>query len=53
MNTSPKTAGRAVITAVATVVLALGFAACNTISGAGQDIKSGGKAIERSAEASK
>ncbi len=53
MFVSPKTAGRAVISTVAVVIVALGFAACNTISGAGHDIKSGGKAIERSAEASK
>jgi predicted small secreted protein len=34
--------------------LALGaLSACNTISGAGKDIKSGGKAIERAADTSK
>jgi entericidin B len=29
------------------------FAACNTISGAGKDIKAGGKAIENTAEDAK
>lgn len=34
--------------------LALGtLTACNTIGGAGKDIKSGGKAIERAADTSK
>jgi predicted small secreted protein len=44
---------RAAILASAATLIVLGLSACNTISGAGQDIKSTGKAIERSAEASK
>ncbi len=53
MITLSKPSYRAVTMTIATVVIAFGFAACNTISGAGKDIKSGGKAIEKSAEASK
>lgn len=30
--------------------VSLGLAGCNTIAGAGEDIQSGGEAIERSAE---
>ncbi len=35
------------------VVLSIGLSACNTIGGAGKDIKSTGKSIERAAEDSK
>lgn len=34
-------------------VLAGGLSACNTVKGAGQDIKSAGQAIERKAEQKK
>ena len=53
MLTSMKTAPRVVTMTIAMVVLALGFAACNTIEGAGQDIKSKGKAIEKTADDNK
>ena len=52
--TRPTTsATRAVATIVAAAVIVLGFAACNTVSGAGKDIKSTGKAIENTAEDNK
>ena len=38
---------------VAAAVIVLGFAACNTVEGAGKDIKSTGKAIEHTAEDAK
>ncbi len=39
---------------IAGAVITLGaLSACNTIGGAGKDIKSGGKAIERAADTSK
>lgn len=53
MMTSPKTAPRAAAMTLAALVLALGFSACNTVEGAGQDIKSTGKAIERTADDNK
>ena len=53
MSTPMKTAPRAAAMTVAALVLALGFAACNTIEGAGQDIKSTGKAIEKTADDNK
>jgi predicted small secreted protein len=53
MLTSMQTLPRAGAMALAAIVLALGFSACNTIEGAGQDIKSTGKAIERTADDSK
>ena len=34
-------------------LVALSFSACNTISGAGKDIKAGGAAIENTAEDAK
>jgi entericidin B len=34
-------------------LIAASFAACNTISGAGKDIKAGGKAIEDTADDAK
>ena len=37
----------------AVFVLVAGLSACNTVEGAGQDIKSTGKAIERSADGAK
>jgi len=37
----------------AAAIVALTFSACNTIEGAGQDVKSTGKAIERTADDSK
>ncbi|HRD66100.1 MAG TPA: entericidin A/B family lipoprotein [Candidatus Competibacter sp.] len=35
------------------VLLGINLSACNTVKGAGQDIKSAGQAIERKAEATK
>jgi predicted small secreted protein len=35
------------------VVLSLGVSACNTVQGAGQDIKSAGQAIDKTAEEAK
>ena len=37
----------------AVLIASLGLSACNTIEGAGQDIKSTGKAVERSAASAK
>jgi predicted small secreted protein len=53
MITSLKAARRPAAMTVAALVLALGFAGCNTVEGAGQDIKSTGKAIERTADDNK
>jgi entericidin B len=53
MITSLKAAPRLAVMTVAALVLSLGLAACNTIEGAGQDIKSTGKAIERTADDNK
>jgi len=53
MITSFKTTSRSAALAVTALVLVLGLAACNTIEGAGQDIKSTGKAIERTADDNK
>jgi len=39
--------------AVAALALVMGLGACNTVSGAGEDIKQTGKAIEDTAEKSK
>ena len=39
--------------AVSAAVAFSTLSACNTISGAGKDIKSGGKAIERAADTNK
>lgn len=38
---------------VSAALFAIGLSACNTIEGAGQDIKSTGKAIERTADDNK
>lgn len=43
---------RALVSALA-LVCALALGACNTIEGIGKDIKSGGKAIEKTAEDAK
>jgi len=49
-HTSPKS----VVAVILAAAVALGaLSACNTISGAGADIKSSGKAIEEAAEDSK
>lgn len=53
MSVSLKSRSLTTIAALATVVLALGLSACNTIEGAGQDIKSTGGAIERTADDNK
>jgi predicted small secreted protein len=45
-----KTAPRTVAMTIAVLVVAFGFSACNTIEGAGKDIKSTGKAIEKTAD---
>jgi|GEM_PF-867935 len=38
---------------IGAVVFTIGLSACNTIEGAGQDIKSTGKAIEKTADDNK
>ena len=53
MTHAPTSITRTVATVVAAAVIVLGFAACNTVSGAGKDIKSTGKAIEHTAEDNK
>lgn len=50
MIASMKNAPRAAAMTFAAIILAFGFAACNTVEGAGKDIKSTGKAIEKSAD---
>ena len=37
----------------ATIAAALGLSACNTISGAGKDVSSAGKAVSKTAEDAK
>jgi len=49
MTLSIKTAKNVALLSVAAFALGLSLSACNTVEGAGQDIKSTGKAIERSA----
>jgi predicted small secreted protein len=44
---------RGLVLCIAATAIVLGFAACNTVSGAGKDIKSTGKAIEHTAEDNK
>lgn len=44
---------RQVATVVAAVLLTASVVACNTVEGAGQDMQSGGKAIERKADDAK
>ena len=53
MITSKKNAPYMAAATIATIVLALGFSGCNTVAGAGKDVKSTGKAIERTAEDAK
>ena len=53
MNLSSKTVSRTAMITIAALIVAVGFSACNTIEGAGQDMKSTGKAIERSADDAK
>jgi len=38
---------------VSLIGFALGLAACNTMEGVGQDVQSGGRAIERAADKAK
>lgn len=44
---------KAVLTAGALLLALSSLTACNTVEGAGQDIKSGGKAIEETAKDAK
>ena len=45
---------KSTVALIAGAAIAIGaLSACNTIGGAGKDIKSGGKAIERAADTSK
>ncbi|MHB1203940.1 MAG: entericidin A/B family lipoprotein [Rhodospirillaceae bacterium] len=45
---------KSAVTFIVGATIAIGaLSACNTIGGAGKDIKSGGKAIERAADTSK
>jgi entericidin B len=53
MNVSKKSLSRATILALGALIVAVGFTACNTIEGAGQDMKSTGKAIEKTADDNK
>lgn len=53
MNVSKKSLSRATILALGALIVAIGFSACNTIEGAGQDIKSTGGAIEDAADGKK
>lgn len=41
------------VTLIALIGFALGLAACNTMEGVGQDVQSGGKAIEKAADKAK
>jgi entericidin B len=41
------------LAALSLVLATLGLAACNTVEGAGQDLKAGGQAIENSADRTK
>lgn len=53
MTFSSKTASRTAMITIAALIVAIGFSACNTIEGAGQDMKSTGKAIEKTADDNK
>ncbi len=53
MNTSIKSIKTAVAFLVGATIIIGALSACNTIEGAGQDIKSGGKAIEKTADDNK
>ena len=44
---------RGIALCAAATVIVLGFAACNTVAGVGKDVKSTGKAVERTAEDAK
>ena len=44
---------RYVLAVIAAALLATSVTACNTVEGAGQDMQSGGKAIERKANDAK
>ena len=44
---------RYVLACIAAVLLATSVTACNTIEGAGEDMQSGGKAVERKANDAK
>jgi len=48
-----KSASQAAMLTLAALIVAVGFSACNTIEGAGKDIKSTGNAIERTADDNK
>jgi len=53
MTATVKTFKRAVPMLIAAAIVAVGFSACNTVEGAGQDLQSGGKAIENTADDAK
>ena len=53
MTTSPKSAKQIAAMTVAALVLALGFSACNTVEGAGRDVKSVGSSVAHTAEDAK
>jgi entericidin B len=44
---------RTMILTLALIIATSGLAACNTVEGAGQDIQTGGKKLERSADENK
>lgn len=53
MNVSRKSLTRVTLLTIGALIVAIGFSACNTIEGAGQDMKSTGKAIEKTADDNK
>lgn len=53
IESAKKLVTRAVLLAVCGVVLSMTMIACNTVEGAGKDIKAGGKAIENAASDAK
>ena len=53
MNVSRKSLTRATLLTIGALIVAVGFSAYNTIEGAGQDMKSTGKAIEKTADDNK
>jgi len=53
MMTSGKSLKRTAALIASAALFAVAFSACNTVEGAGRDIKSTGKAIEKSADDNK
>jgi entericidin B len=53
MMTSLKSTKPVAVLIIGATILAIGLSGCNTVEGAGQDIKSAGKAIEKTADKNK